>query len=336
VKYRKVGRSGIEVSAIGLGSWLTYGASVDEEGSREVVHRAYDLGVNFFDTANEYAEGAAEETLGKALAAIPRSSYVVSTKVYWPMGDGPNDWGLSRKHITHQVHDSMDRLKVDYIDLYQCHRYDRTTPLEETCRTMNDLVRRGDILYWGVSEWTAAQITEAVTICRAAGWDPPISNQAQYSAVWRTIEQDIISVCTEAGVGIVAWAPLAMGILTGKYLAIDSIPPDSRGAGPAFAFIGEDDTWNDIPYFNQPVLDAVQRLRPIAEEAGCSLGQLALAWVLHRPEISSVMVGAKRVDQIEDNLKAADYDMDAGLREAVSGILQEVAVMEADVAPGMD
>jgi voltage-dependent potassium channel beta subunit len=336
VRYRRVGRSGIEVSAVGLGSWLTYGASVDEEGTKAVVQRAHDLGVNLFDTANEYAQGAAEELLGKALAPLPRNSLVVATKVYWPMGDGPNDWGLSRKHITEQVHASMDRLGVDYIDIYQCHRFDRTTPLEETCRTMDDLVRSGKILYWGVSEWTPDQITDAVSISRAAGWDPPISNEAQYSALWRPIERDIMSSSAEQGLGILAWSPLAMGILTGKYTDVDSVPPGSRGAGPSFAFIGEDDTWNDIPYFNQPTLDAVQHLRRVAEEAGCSLAQLALAWALRRPEISSVIVGASRPAQLEENVLAADLDIESSLLEAASEVLHDVAVYDADVAPGMD
>src|SRR2546428_6043423 len=181
MRYRKVGRSGLEVSALGLGSWLTLGTSVPQDTATAFIHRAFDLGINFFDTANEYGSGAAEEILGKALSSLPRSSYVVATKVYWPMGEGANQWGLSRKHIFDQCEASLRRLGLDYIDLYQCHRFDTQRPLEEACRAMNDLIRRGRILHWGVSEWNADQILDAILLCRDRGWDPPISNQPQYS-----------------------------------------------------------------------------------------------------------------------------------------------------------
>ncbi|HVM19992.1 MAG TPA: aldo/keto reductase family protein, partial [Egibacteraceae bacterium] len=280
MQYRKLGRWGVQVSTVGLGSWLTYGGSVDEQIAQECIWRAYDLGVNFFDTANVYMRGRAEEVMGKALADFPRDSYVLATKVFFDMGEGPNDGGLSRKHVTEQCHHSLRRLGVDYIDLYQCHRYDPDTPLEETCRVMDDLISQGKILYWGVSEWNADQIAHAVNLCRANGWSPPVSNQPQYSALWRHIEQRVLPTCEELGVGNVVWSPLAMGILTGKYTSVDDVPADSRAAGEDAKFMRR--------YFNQDVLDAVAEARGVAEEAGCTLAQLSLAWCLRQDFVSSV------------------------------------------------
>jgi voltage-dependent potassium channel beta subunit len=335
VRYRKLGHSGLEVSAVGLGSWLTYGDAVGDDTARACILRALELGVNFFDTANEYAQGAAEETLGRVLAEVPHHSYVVSTKLYWAMGPGPNDWGLSRKHIFEQVHASMRRLGIDYIDLYQCHRYDRTTPLGETCQAMSDLIRMGKILYWGVSEWTASQILEAVLLCRREGWTPPVSNQPQYSALWRTIERDVLPVTHALGLGNVVWSPLAMGILTGKYVSVDQVPPGSRGAGPAFPFNKKDDTWQDMPYFTQPVLDAVQQLKPLAVAAGCTLAQLALAWCLRQDGVSCVITGAKNAKQVEDNAGAADLDLDSRILDQVTEGLRPVADFDAGQARGL-
>ena len=335
MRYRKLGRSGLEVSAVALGSWLTYGDSVGDEVARACIHRALELGVNLFDTANEYAQGAAEESLGQALSGLPHHSFVISTKVYWAMGPGPNDWGLSRKHLFEQVDASLRRLRVDYIDLYQCHRYDPTTPLAETCQAMSDLVRCGKILYWGVSEWSARQILDAVLLCRTAGWTPPVSNQPQYNALWRTIERDVLPVTEALGLGNVVWSPLAMGILTGKYVSVNNVPEGSRGAGPAFPFNKKDDTWRDIPYFTQPVLDAVQLLKPVAEGAGCTVGQLALTWCLRQPAVSSVITGAKNPKQVEDNARAGDLELDSAILEQVTEVLRPVADFAAGQAGGL-
>ena len=208
MRYRNLGRWGVKVSAVGLGSWLTYGSSVEEDTAKACIARAYELGVTFFDTANVYARGRAEEVVGRALAPLRRESLVLATKVFFPMGDGPNDRGLSRKHITEQCNASLKRLGVEYIDLYQCHRYDKTTPLDETCGAMDSLVRSGKILYWGVSEWGADQIEAAVTLCRARGLAEPVSNQPQYNLLWPQVQERILPTTTQYGVGNVCWSPL--------------------------------------------------------------------------------------------------------------------------------
>jgi len=317
VEYRKLGRWGTKVSAVGLGSWLTYGGTVEEDTASECIRRAYDLGVNFFDTANGYARGRAEEVVGKALAPTPRESYVLATKVFFPMGDGPNDRGLSRKHIWEQLHASLRRLGVDYVDLYQCHRYDEDTPLEETCRVMADLIGRGEVLYWGVSEWSADQIAHAVALCRAHGWPEPVSNQPQYSALWRCIEQRVLPVSADLGLGQVVWSPLAGGVLTGKYPSVDDVPADSRAAGGGRQFMGN--------FFNAETLAAVQELRPLADEAAASLSQLALAWCLREPGVSSVIVGATKTSHVEDNVAAADLRVDPSVFARLDGLLRGVA-----------
>ena len=336
MKYRHLGNTGLRLSTVGLGSWLTYGDQVEVDAARQCIHRAFELGVNFFDTANEYGQGGAEEAVGAAIADLPRHELVLATKVYWPMGDGPNDWGLSRKHITHQIDESLRRLGVDYIDLYQCHRYDMHTPVRETCEVMDDLVRRGKILYWGVSEWTVAELREAVAVCKEHGYTGLVSNQPQYNALWRTIEREILPESKVLGLGTICWSPLAMGILTGKYTTVDSVPEGSRGAGPSFAFISEDDTWNDMPYFNQPTLDAVQALKPVADEAGCTLSQLALAWCLRDEAISAVITGAKRPAQIEETVIAADLELGEDVLAAVTEGLRDVADHSAAPAANMD
>ena len=317
MQYRKLGRWGTKVSSVSLGSWLTYGGSVEEDTARECIWRAYDLGVNFFDTANVYMRGAAEEVMGKALKDFPRDSFVLATKVYFPMGDGPNDSGLSRKHVTEQCHHSLRRLGADYIDLYQCHRYDTDTPLEETCRVMDDLVRQGKVLYWGVSEWSADQIAAAVNLCRSEGWAVPVSNQPQYSALYRRIEERVLPTSAELGVGNVVWSPLAMGILTGKYASVENVPEGTRASGSDAAMMNR--------YFNQPVLDAVQEAKKVAEDAGMSVGQLALAWCLRQPFISSVIVGATKTSHVDDNVKAADLEVDAEVMAKFDQLLAPVA-----------
>lgn len=318
MRYRRLGDAGVRVSCVGLGSWLTYGGPVEEETARACIARAYEVGVNFFDTANVYARGRAERVVGKALAAYPRDSYVLATKVYFPMGQGPNDRGLSRKHVFEQCDHSLRRLGVDYVDLYQCHRYDDETPLEETCEAMNDLVRHGKTLYWGVSEWSAEQIDDAFDICAENGWTPPASNQPEYNALQRGIEADVLPLSEELGIGNVVWSPLAQGVLTGKYASVDDIPPDSRAAGEEGVFMGR--------YMESTVLNAVQRLRPVADAAGCSIAQLALAWCLRQPMVSSVIVGATKVRHVEDNTAAADLDPGEDVLAEVDRILVGVAV----------
>ena len=317
MQYRRLGRAGVQVSTVGLGSWLTYGGTVEAEAARDCIWRAYDLGVTFFDTANVYMRGRAEEVMGRALADFARDSYVLATKVYFPMGDGPNDSGLSRKHVVEQCEHSLRRLDVDYIDLYQCHRYDVDTPLEETCRVMDDLIRQGKILYWGTSEWSADQIAAAVALCRAQGWAAPVSNQPQYSALWRRIEDRILPTCEDYGVGNVVWSPLAMGILTGKYDSVDDVPADSRAATSDAKFMER--------YFTQDVLDAVAETVANPEEAGCTPAQLALAWCLRQPYVSSVIVGATKPDHVDDNVAAADLDISEDLLDAYDEKLESVA-----------
>jgi aryl-alcohol dehydrogenase-like predicted oxidoreductase len=304
------------LSAVGLGSWLTYGGSVEESTARRCIERAYELGVNFFDTANVYGRGRAEEVVGRALTTHPRESYVLATKVYFPMGDGANDRGLSRKHVFEQCHLSLRRLGVDYIDLYQCHRWDEDTPLEETCGVMDDLARQGKILYWGVSEWSAAQIRAAVELCRERGWTPPSSDQPEYNALQRSIEREVLQTTRELGLGNVVWSPLAQGILTGKYRAVAELPEGSRAAGPQGGFMHR--------YLRPEVLDAVGRLSGLAAEAGCSIPQLALAWCLRRPEVTSVIVGATAPRHVDENVAAADLDLDPRVLEAVDLLLEPV------------
>lgn len=320
MKYRKLGRWGVRVSTVALGSWLTYGGSVEEEEAVQCIRRAYELGVNFFDTANSYAAGRAEEVVGKTLAGVPRDSYVLATKVFFPMPhptlSGPNDRGLSRKHVWEQLHHSLRRLGADYVDLYQCHRYDESVPLEETCRAMADLIGRGEVLYWGTSQWNADQIAHAVTLCRLHGWPEPVSNQPQYSALWRHIEQRILPVSRELGLGQVVWSPLAMGVLTGKYPSAEDVPAGSRAAGEDAAFMRN--------FMTPEILEAVQQVKPIAEEAGCSMSQLALAWCLRDPGISSVIMGASRTRHVDDNVAAADLVLDPAMLARVDEVLAPV------------
>jgi aryl-alcohol dehydrogenase-like predicted oxidoreductase len=295
---------------VGLGSWLTYGGAVEEASARRCIERALELGVNFIDTANVYDRGRAEEVVGRALSPHPREWYVLATKVYFPMGEGPNDRGLSRKHVFEQCHQSLRRLGVDYIDLYQCHRWDEETPLEETCGIMDDLVRQGKILYWGVSEWSADQIREAYALCRARGWRSPSSNQPEYNALQRAIEREVLPATRELGLGNVVWSPLAQGILTGKYRSLADVPEGSRAAGPQGGFMRR--------YWRAEVLDAVSRLAPLAAKAGCSMAQLALAWCLRRPEVTSVIVGATSTRHVDDNVAAAGLEIDPEVLEEMS------------------
>jgi voltage-dependent potassium channel beta subunit len=324
MQYRALGHSGLKLSVIGIGSWLTYGNSVDRDTARACIFAAWEQGVNFIDTANVYARGAAEETLAPIVRELDRDALALATKVYFPMADGVNERGLSRKHIRDQIHHSLRRLGVDYIDLYQCHRYDESTPLEETCEMMNDVVRAGHALYWGVSEWNADQIVGAVTLCRARGWAVPISNQPQYSALWRRVEARVLPVSHEYGVGNVVWSPLAMGILSGKYTDAARPPAGTRAAGP-YRDMMED-------YFTQPVLDAVQKLQPLAAQAGISMTQLALAWVLRQPAVTSAIIGATSPAHVKDNVAAAEVNLGDDVIAAIDRVLVPVAPNEPYLA----
>ncbi len=324
MQYRTLGHSGLKLSVIGLGSWLTFGNTVEREATRACVLEAWEHGVNFIDTANVYAKGAAEEALSPVLRELNRDELVLATKVYFPMGDGVNERGLSRKHIRAQIERSLRRLDVEYVDLYQCHRYDLATPLEETCEAMNDLVRRGLALYWGVSEWTADQIVAAVNLCRARGWAVPISNQPQYSALWRRVEARVLPACEQYGLGNVVWSPIAMGILSGKYTDAARPPAGTRAAGP-YREMMED-------YFTQPVLDAVQRLKPIADRLGITLVQLALGWVLQQPAVTSAIVGASNPKHVNENVAAGDVVLDRATVDEINAILEPVTPFEPYLA----
>jgi aryl-alcohol dehydrogenase-like predicted oxidoreductase len=317
VEYRNLGGSGVKVSEISLGSWLTYGGSVAGEQARACIHRAYDLGINFFDTANVYMRGAAEEIVGDALRGFDRDSYFLATKVYFPMGDGPNDRGLSRKHITEQCHASLRRLGVDYVDLYQCHRYDESTPLEETLRALDDLVRQGKVLYVGVSEWTADQIADALRIAKEMNLDRIVSNQPRYNMIQRQIEAEVVPLSEREGVGQVVFSPLAQGILTGKYRPGDAPEEGTRAADPESSRFMQ-------PLMTEEVLSAVDKIRPIAEEAGLTMPQLALAWVLRQPNVSSAIIGASRPEQVEDNAAASGAELPPGALDRLDDILAGV------------
>ena len=314
MEYRKLGRSGLRVSELGLGSWLTYGASVDDERATACIHKAYDLGINFFDTANVYGQGAAEVTVGKALKSFSRESYVLATKVFFPMGGGPNDRGLSRKHIFEQCHASLRRLGTEYIDLYQCHRYDTSVPLEETLRALDDLTVQGKILYSGVSEWIEEQISEGINICEKYLMRPFISNQPRYNMFQREIEQTIIPACQRKGIGQVVFSPLAQGLLTGKYRLGEPVPEGSRATTQeGKVFIKR--------FLTDENLLKVESLKELAKQAGLSLPELALAWVLRFDNISSAIIGASRPDQIEANVKAVGVRLDTELLEKIDQVL---------------
>jgi len=301
MEYRRLGRSGLQLSEIGLGSWLTYGNAVELETARECHRKAFDLGINFFDTANVYAIGDAERCLSKIVPDFPRDEYVLATKCYFRMGEKPNQSGLSRKHIMEQCNLSLQRLGVDYVDLYQCHRYDENTPLDETLRALDDLVTAGKVLYVGVSEWSAEQILDAHRIADQLGLDPIVSNQPCYNMLRREIERAVIPVSEHLGVGQVVYSPLGQGVLTGKYSG-GKIPEDSRAA---------DDRQNQFikGYLKPENIEKADKLKPVAEEAGLSLAQLAVAWCLRQPNLTSAIVGASRPEQVEDNVGASGVEL---------------------------
>jgi len=297
MEYRDLGRSGVQVSSVSLGSWLTFGSRIEVAETARLIQQAYDLGVNFFDTADVYARGASEEAVGEALRGIPRPYVVIATKCFFPMSDRPNDRGLSRKHVVESVEASLRRLRTDYLDLHQCHRADPTTPIEETVRAYEDLIRQGKVLYWGVSEWRGAQIVDACRIADRRNAYAPISNQPQYSLLRRELEREVLPVCEREGLGQVVFSPLAQGALTGKYSG-GAKPSDSRAA---------DDERNQFmgDYLRPDVLARVDALAPIARELELSMAQLALAWCLRQPGVSSVIVGVTKESQLRDNVSAS-------------------------------
>jgi len=312
VIYRRLGSSGLQVSEIGLGSWLTLGSRVDVAGTRAIVHAAFDAGVNFFDTADVYANGSAESALGQALADIPRRHLVIATKAFFPVSAHANDAGLSRKHLFESVEGSLRRLGTDYIDLHQCHRPDPQTPLEETVCAYEDLIRQGKLLYWGVSEWDASRIVEACDIANHRRAYRPISNQPQYSIMRRQIEPEILPASARVGVGQVVFSPMAQGVLSGKYTRGER-PPDSRAADP------ERNHFMDA-YLEPDSIARVDRLAPLAARAGLSMPQLALAWCLRQRNVASVIVGVTTTAQLDDDLAASGVALAPEILDRIDAI----------------
>ena len=314
MNYRKLGSSDIEVSEISLGSWLTYSGGVEREQARACVKAAFDAGINFIDTANVYGRGASETLLGEALAGHERSSYVLATKVYFEMS--PTDRGLSAVQIHKQIDASLARLQTDYVDLYQCHRYDEQTPLQETMTALTEVVRAGKARHIGFSEWPVERIDEALALPDVERF---VSSQPQYSMVWRAPEAEVIPLCTREDISQIVWSPLGQGVLTGKYLPGEPPPSDSRAASEEMSgFIDR--------LLAPPVLEAVQRLRPVAEEAGLTMAQLALAWVLREPNVASAIVGASRPEQVHANASASGIELSADTLAAIDAALGDVVV----------
>jgi aryl-alcohol dehydrogenase-like predicted oxidoreductase len=318
MNFRHLGGSGLMVSEISYGNWLTHGSQVEEAAALACVRAALDEGITTFDTADAYAGTRAEEVLGRALQGQRREGLEIFTKVYWPTGPGPNDRGLSRKHILESINGSLRRLKTDYVDLYQAHRYDVETPLEETMQAFADIVRQGKVLYIGVSEWPAEQIRAGVTLARQLGIQL-ISNQPQYSMLWRVIEGEVVPTSRELGVGQIVWSPIAQGVLTGKYRPGEKPPEGSRATdekGGGSRFIQR--------FMTDEVLTRVQRLKPLADEVGLSLAQLAVAWVLQNPNVASAIMGASRPEQVKENVKAAGVKLSADLMRRIDDVLGPV------------
>ena len=319
VEYRYLGNSGLKITEITYGNWVTHGLQVDRDKAIATVRHALDLGITSFDTADVYANTEAEKILGKALKGIPREDLEIFTKVYWPVGNkGPNNAGLSRKHIFDGIHGSLRRLKVDYVDLYQAHRFDYETPLEETMRAFGDIVRQGKAMYIGVSEWTAEQIQEGHALAEELGFQL-VSNQPQYSALWRVIEDKVVPTCEELGMSQIVWSPMAQGVLSGKYIPGEQPPAGSRATDDKGGA-------NFVKRFmDLETLQAVQRLKPIAAEAGLSMPQMAIAWVLANPNIAAALVGASRPEQLDETVKASGITLDADTVEAINSALAGVS-----------
>ena len=315
MEYRRLGSSGMYVSEIAYGNWITHGSQVEEDAAIKCVKAALGEGVTTFDTADVYAGTRAETVLGKALKGVKRESYELFTKVYWPTGTGKNDRGLSRKHIMESVHASLKRLNTDHIDLYQMHRFDVESPLEESLQAFEDLVRQGKVNYIGFSEWNAEQIKAALQIQKENGWTRFVSSQPQYSMLWRVIEKEVVPLSQQEGIGQIVWSPIAQGILTGKYLPGKKPPAGSRatdkksGAG----FISS--------WMTDEVLTAVQDLKPIADGVGLSMSQLALAWALQNKNVSAVIMGATKPLQVKENVKAAGVKLEPSVMAAIDIVL---------------
>jgi voltage-dependent potassium channel beta subunit len=322
MQYRFLGNSGFKVSAISYGNWLTHGSQIEADQAIKTVHAAYENGITTFDTADVYAGTKAEVVLADAIKGFRREGIELFTKVYWPIGEGVNDRGLSRKHVMEAINGSLRRLKVDYVDLYQAHRFDHEAPLEETMRAFEDIVRSGKALYIGVSEWSADQIQAAVDIAKQMNFDKIVSNQPQYSMLWRVIEGEVVPTSVKNGISQIVWSPMAQGVLTGKYLPGQPAPAGSRATDAGGARMIE-------RWMRDDVLNAVQNLKPIAAELGISMGQLAIAWVLKNPNVASAIVGASRPDQIVDNIKAIDVVLDDAVMKKIDDVV--ASVIERDV-----
>ena len=324
VEYRYLGNSGLKVSEITYGNWVTHASQVADDAATRTVHAALDAGITTFDTADTYANQAAEVVLGKALSGQRREGLEIFTKCYFPVAEkGPNDTGLSRKHIFESINGSLKRLGTDYVDLYQAHRFDYETPLEETFSAFADIVRQGKALYIGVSEWTAEQLTQGHALAREYGVQL-ISNQPQYSMLWRVVEERVIPTSQELGISQIVWSPMAQGVLTGKYLPGQPAPAGSRATDPhsGARFIAD--------FLRDDLLVAVQRLRPIAEEAGLTMPQLAIAWVLQNPGVASALVGASRPEQLADTVRASGVTLDADTLAAIDRALGDAVYRDAE------
>jgi aryl-alcohol dehydrogenase-like predicted oxidoreductase len=314
VRYRRLGSSDLNVSEISLGSWLTYGGGVSNKQAQACVDKAFDVGINFIDTANVYAQGGAEEFLGEALSKRPRDSYILGTKLFWPMN---GDRGLSREQVFKQLDLSLGRLRTDFVDLYQCHRYDEETPLEETMTALTEVVRQGKVRYLGFSEWSADQIQAALDL--VPGAEKFVSSQPQYSILYRAPERDVISLCRENGISQIVWSPLAQGALTGKYKPGEEPPAGTRAASHQMG-------WSMDSFRDDDVLEAVQQLVPIAEGLGITMAQLALAWVLREENVASAIAGASRPEQVEENAAASGIELDEATLQAIDDAVAGVAV----------
>ncbi|MFI9027806.1 aldo/keto reductase family protein [Streptomyces sp. NPDC053560] len=327
MEYRRLGRSGLTISEIAYGNWLTHGSQVEQDAATACIRAALDAGITTFDTADVYAETRAESVLGTALQGERREGLEIFTKVYFPTGTGRNDRGLGRKHIMESIDGSLRRLRTDYVDLYQAHRYDHSTPLEETMEAFADVVRSGKAHYIGVSEWTADQLRAGHALARELKI-PFISNQPQYSALWRVIEAEVVPASEELGIGQIVWSPIAQGVLTGKYLPGAALPAGTRATDEkgGATFVAR--------WLRDEVLERVQQLRPLAEDAGLSLAQLAVAWVLQNRNVSAAIIGASRPEQVTENVEAAGVRLEADLLKAMEEILAPVATRDPALTAG--
>ncbi|MDX6514313.1 MAG: hypothetical protein QOE36_3817 [Gaiellaceae bacterium] len=312
MRYRQLGSSDLQVSEIALGSWLTYGGGVERDRAEACVHKAFEVGINFIDTANVYSGGKAEEFLGEVLDGRPRDSYVLATKLFFPMPNG--DRGLSREQVFKQIDASLARLRTEYVDLYQCHRYDENTPLEETMQALTEVVRQGKARYLGFSEWKPEQIKAALEL---PGVEKFVSSQPEYSLLWRKPEREVIELCARNGISQIVWSPLAQGVLTGKYRPGEAPPEGSRAASDRMGNFIQN-------YLRDDVLEAVDGLRPIADRLGITMAQLALAWVLREPNVASAIVGASRPEQVEDNAAASGIELDDETLREIDAALEGV------------